>query len=58
MPEVEQLTASNTCKENLAKEFVDGNVPKSIEHLKAHILKGYPDYPEFIESIKNDTKDV
>jgi hypothetical protein len=37
---------------------LDANVQKNIEQLKAHIIQGYPDYPEFIESLRHETKDV
>ena len=33
-------------------------VSKKIEHLKEHIIKGYPDYPEFMKSIEHETPEV
>lgn len=31
---------------------------KRIEHLKAHIIRGYPDCDAFMESIRNDSTEV
>lgn len=31
---------------------------KRIEHLKAHIIRGYPDYDAFMESIQEDSAEV
>lgn len=33
-------------------------VSKNIEHLKKHIIRGYPDYREFMESLKKDSVEV